>query len=168
LGYFEQFIGVNFWTALFVLLNTLAIFFVAKKFLFGPVHRMITDRQSEIDGMYADATRAKTEAEQMSRELRKKLTDAQQTSERLMKEAAERGLKREVEIVKNAREQAEAILTRANEDAINEKKKALTSAKDEISSIAMAMAEKVIARELNENDQAALVDNFINELGDEA
>jgi len=167
-GYFEQFIGVNFWTALFVLLNTLAIFFVAKKFLFGPVHRMITNRQAEIDGMYSDATRAKTEAEQMAKEYRKKLSDAQQTSERLMKEAAERGLKREVEIVKNAREQAEAILARASEDAAMEKKRALTSAKDEISSIAMAMAEKVIARELNENDQTAMVDNFINELGDEA
>ena len=167
MGYFEKFIGVNFWTALFVLLNTLAIFFVAKKFLFGPVHRMITNRQTEIDGMYEDATRAKTEAEQMAKDLRRKLSDAQQTSERLMKEAAVRGLQREVEIVKNAREQAEAILSRANEDAINEKKKALTSAKDEISSIAMAMAEKVIARELNEDDQTALVDNFINELGDE-
>ena len=168
MGYFEQFIGVNFWTALFVLLNTLAIFFVAKKFLFGPVHRMITNRQAEIDGMYSDATRAKTEAEQMAKEYRKKLSDAQQTSERLMKEAAERGLKREVEIVKNAREQAEAILARAGEDAAMEKKRALTSAKDEISSIAMAMAEKVIERELTEEDQAKMVDNFINELGDEA
>ena len=168
MGYFESFIGVNFWTALFVLLNTLAIFFVAKKFLFGPVHRMITNRQNEIDSMYEDATRAKTEAEQMEKDYRKKLRDAQQTSERLMKEAAERGLKREVEIVKNAREQAEAILARAGEDAAMEKKRALTSAKDEISSIAMAMAEKVIERELNENDQAAMVDNFINELGDEA
>lgn len=168
MGYFEEFIGVNFWTALFVLLNTLAIFFVAKKFLFGPVHRMITNRQNEIDSMYEDATRAKTEAEQMEKDYRKKLRDAQQTSERLMKEAAERGLKREVEIVKNAREQAEAILVRANEDALNEKKKALTSAKDEISAIAMAMAEKVIERELTERDQAGLVENFINELGDDA
>ena len=70
MGYFEEFIGVNFWTALFVLLNTLAIFFVAKKFLFGPVYRMITSRQAEIDGMYEDATRAKTEAEQMEKDLR--------------------------------------------------------------------------------------------------
>ncbi len=168
MGYFEQFIGVNFWTALFVLLNTLAIYFVAKRLLFKPVHKIITDRQAEIDGMYSDATRAKTEAEQMAKDYRQKLRDAQQTSERLMKEAAERGLKREVEIVKNAREQAEAILSRASEDAINEKKKALTSAKDEISSIAMAMAEKVIERELTEEDQAKMVDNFINELGDEA
>ena len=56
---FESFIGINFWTALFVLLNTLAIFFAARKFLFKPVHKMITDRQSEIDGMYADAGKAK-------------------------------------------------------------------------------------------------------------
>ena len=55
MGQFESFIGINFWTALFVLMNTLAIFFVAKHFLFGPVHRMITRRQEEIDGMYADA-----------------------------------------------------------------------------------------------------------------
>lgn len=48
---FEGFIGVNFWTALFVLLNTLTIFFVARKYLFGPVHKMITDRQKEIDDM---------------------------------------------------------------------------------------------------------------------
>ena len=38
---FEAFIGVNFWTALFVLLNTLTIFFVAKKFLFGPVMKIM-------------------------------------------------------------------------------------------------------------------------------
>ena len=41
MGTFESFIGVNFWTALFVLLNTLAIYFVGKKFLFGPVMQII-------------------------------------------------------------------------------------------------------------------------------
>ena len=55
MGRFESFIGVDFWTALFVLLNTIAIFLVARKFLFQPVHKLISDRQSEIDRMYADA-----------------------------------------------------------------------------------------------------------------
>ena len=53
MGQFEAFVGVNFWTALFILLNTLIIFFVAKKFLFGPVMKIIADRQKEIDDMYA-------------------------------------------------------------------------------------------------------------------
>ena len=34
MGQFESFIGVDFWTALFVRLNTLAIFLVARKYLF--------------------------------------------------------------------------------------------------------------------------------------
>ena len=55
---FESFLGVNPWTALFILLNTLTIYFVAKKFLFGPVMKMITDRQQEIDNLYADAGHA--------------------------------------------------------------------------------------------------------------
>ena len=55
MGQFESFIGVNFWTALFILLNTCSIFVVARKFLFTPVHNMIESRQKEIDQLYADA-----------------------------------------------------------------------------------------------------------------
>lgn len=53
MGQFESFIGVNFWTALFILLNTCSIFVVARKFLFTPVHNMIESRQKEIDQLYA-------------------------------------------------------------------------------------------------------------------
>ena len=95
MGQFESFIGVNFWTALFVLLNTLTVFFVAKKFLFKPVQKMITDRQNEIDGMYADAGKAKDDAQAMALEYQQKLSEAQATSERLVKEAVARGQNRE-------------------------------------------------------------------------
>ena len=68
MGQFESFIGVDFWTALFVLLNTCAIFIVARKFLFLPVHNMIESRQKEIDQMYADAEKAKTDAHELCSE----------------------------------------------------------------------------------------------------
>ena len=166
MGQFESFIGINFWTALFVLLNTLTIFFVAKKFLFGPVSKMIADRQAEIDGMYADAGKAKGEAEEMASEYRQKLSEAQATSERLVKEAAQRGQMREEEILRNAHDEAEAIRSRAAADAVREKQKVLNDAKNEISAMAVAVAEKVIGRELNASDQSAMVDHFIDELGD--
>ena len=166
MGQFESFIGINFWTALFVLLNTLAVFFVAKKFLFGPVSKIISDRQAEIDGMYADAGKAKGEAEEMANEYRQKLSDAQATSDRLVKEATQRGQAREEEIVRNAHDEAAAILNRASADAVREKQKVLNDAKNEISAMAVAVAEKVIGRELKADDQSALVDHFIDELGD--
>lgn len=167
MGQFESFIGVNFWTALFVLLNTLAVFFVARKFLFKPVHKLITDRQNEIDGMYADAGRAKADAQEMAAEYQRRLADAQATSERLVKEAVVRGQNREEEIVRQANAEASAILSKAAADARQEKKKAVNDAKDEITEMAMAIASKVVERELSAADQSALVERFIDELGDD-
>ena len=163
---FESFLGVNPWTALFVLLNTLTIYFVAKKFLFVPVMKIIADRQQEIDGMYAAAGEAQQQAEAMQTEYQQKLATAQQTSERLVKEAMARGQAREEEIIRKANEEAAAIMDKANADIAMEKKKALNDAKDEISGLAMAIAGKVVGRELNEADQSKLIDSFIDELGD--
>ena len=72
---FESFLGVNPWTALFILLNTLTIFFVARKFLFNPVMKIIADRQQEIDDLYAGANSAKDEAEALRNEYQEKLSE---------------------------------------------------------------------------------------------
>ena len=141
---FESFIGVNFWTALFVLLNTLLIFFVAKKFLFVPVKNMIDSRQKEIDTMYDEAGAAKEQAEALQVEYQQKLAAAQQTSERIVKEAVARGQSREEEIIRQANREASAILDKAAADIALEKKKAINDAKDEISGIAMDIAGKVV------------------------
>lgn len=163
---FESFIGINPWTALFVLLNTLTIFFVGKKFLFGPVMKMITDRQKEIDDLYADAGTAKADAEAMRDAYQLKLSDAQAASDRIVKEAMARGQAREEEILRKANADAAAIMDKASADIAQEKKKAINDAKNEISGLAMAIAGKVVERELNEADQAKLIDSFIDGLGD--
>ena len=166
MGQFEAFVGVNFWTALFILLNTLVIFFVAKKFLFGPVMNIIEKRQQEIDDMYTQADSARDTAVKLQSEYEEKLAQAAATSERLVKEATVRAQGREEEIIREANIRAEAILTKATADIAQEKKKALNDAKDEISVIAMASAGKVVGRELDTQDQARLVDSFIEELGE--
>ncbi len=163
---FESFIGVNFWTALFILLNTLAIFFVAKKFLFVPVMNMIKARQEEIDTMYLEADNAKQGALALEAEYKQKLSQATLTGERMVKEAMERGHSREEEILRQANLEASAIMAKASADIDREKKKALNDAKDQISDIAMAIAEKVVGRELSGADHSDLVDGFIDRLGE--
>ena len=166
MGQFEAFVGVNFWTALFILLNTLIIFFVAKKFLFVPVMKIIVTRQEEIDGLYNQAESAREEAQKLQSEYEEKFSQAAATSERLLKEATVRAQGREEEIIREANIRAEAILSKATADIAQEKKKALNDAKDEISVIALAIAGKVVGRELNAEDQSKLVDSFIEELGE--
>ena len=151
---------------MFILINTLTIFFVAKKFLFGPVMKMIQDRQNEIDGIYADAENAREEAQALQSAYRQKLQGAAEESQRLVKEAVARGQSREEEILRQANREAAAILDKAAADIAQEKKKAINDAKDEISGIAMAIANKVVCCQISEKDQADLVDSFISELGD--
>ena len=164
---FESFIGINFWTALFVLLNTLLLLYVATKFLFVPVKNMIDSRQKEIDDLYADAGSAKAQAQAMEAEYQQKLAAAQQTSERLVKEAVARGQSREEEIIRQANADAAAIMDKAAADIALEKKKAINDAKDEIADLSLAIAGKVVGRELQMEDQKKLIDSFIEELGEQ-
>lgn len=165
---FEELLGVNPWTALFTLANTVALFLVLKKFLFKPVLKMIEDRQQEIDGMYREAGDARDQAQAMEAEYRQKLSEAQATGERIVKEAVTRGQSREEEILRQAARDADAMRDKAAADIAREKTKAVNDAKNEISDIAMAIAAKVVGRQLNADDQDALIDGFIDELGGQA
>ena len=168
MGQFEAFVGVNFWTALFVLLNTLTIYFVAKKFLFKPVMEMIQSRQKEIDDMYAEADTAKANAEAMEAEYKNRLATAQETSDTLVKEAMARGRTRDEEIIRQANREADAIREKAARDIDREKQKALNDAKDEISSIALEIAGKVVGEAMDGEQQQRLVDKFLADLEDQA
>ncbi len=161
-----EFLNINFFTALFTLANTVALFLVMKKFLFKPIMKMITDRQKEIDDMYFEADNAKNEAKALETEYKEKLSVAAETSERMVKEAVARAQSREEEIIRQANQDADAIRNKASADIALEKKKAINDAKDEISTIALAVAGKVVGRELNTDDQTSLVDSFIEQLGE--
>ena len=167
LGRFESFIGINPWTALFVLLNFLLLFFVAKRFLFVPVKKMIDSRQQEIDDMYAQAQSAQDSAKTLEAEYQSKLSAAQETSDRLVKEAVARGKHREEEIIRQATKEADAIREKASADIAREKKQAVNDAKNEISSLAMEIAGKVVGQSLDAARQEKLVDSFLEELGEQ-
>ena len=165
MGEFQSFIGVDFWTALFTLLNLLAVFFVGKRFLWGPVTKMVQERQKEIDDMYSEADTARASAKAMEEEYQGKLSDARATSEQIVRDAVSRGQAREEEIIRQANAEASAMMDKAVADIALEKKKAINDAKDEIAGIALEIAGKVVGRQLSDADQTKLVDQFIDELG---
>lgn len=167
MGYFEELIGVNLWTALFTLLNTIVVIVVGTKFLFKPVMKMIQSRQQEIDDMYALADAAKANADAMETEYKSRLAAAQETGDNLVKEAMARGKSREEEILRRANQEADAIREKASADIAREKKKAINEAKDEISALALEIAGKVVGSALDTAQQEQLVDSFLEELGEQ-
>lgn len=163
---FESFVGVNPWTALFTFCNMMITFLVLRHFLFGPVKKMIDDRQKEIDTMYADADAAKQQALALEQQYQARLSDVRQESDAMLRDATARAQKREQEIVDAARASARAMRDAAEADIEQEKKKAVNELKDEIGGIAMDIASRVVEREISEQDHRALIDEFIRNVGD--
>lgn len=163
---FEAIIGVNPWTALFTLLNMIITFLILGKFLFKPVKKMIDDRQKEIDDAYAEADKAKSDAQELKAEYQRHLDSAKSERDDIIKEAVVTAGKRSDEIVAEARRDADAIRDKAERDIAQEKKKAMNEVKSSIAGISLDIAEKVCEKEIDEGKHRALIEEFVNKMGE--
>jgi F-type H+-transporting ATPase subunit b len=160
-------ISVNLWSILISLANLALIFWIVKKFLFKPIKAMLTARQSAVDSIYDKAEEARREAEENRSQYEAKLAAADEEASALLRAANERARRTEEEIVGEANRKAAATLKKADEDIAFEKKRALNELKNEITGISLDIAEKVIGREIREDDHKALIDGFIDEIDSE-
>ena len=163
---FESFVGVNFWTCLFTLVNLFILYKFMKKLLFKPVQNMIDSRQKEIDDLYADVGRSKAEAEALKTQYEGQLSEANAERERILKAAHQRALQQQETMLREAQEQAARTLKRADEQIELEKKQARNELKNEVSDIAVQIAGAVLARDVKPAEHEALIDSFIDGLGD--
>ena len=163
---FESFVGVNFWTCLFTLLNLLILYKFMKKLLFKPVKNMIDTRQQEIDDLYADADKSKTDAAALKVRYEQRLAEANAESEEILKVANRKAQLRQEEILRDAQEKAAQTLRRADEQVEMEKKRAMNEIKNDVSVMAVDIAAAVLARDISKEEHSALIDSFIDKLGD--
>ena len=160
-------ISVNLWLILISLLNLVILFLIVKKFLFKPVKRVLEQRQKEIDDRYAKADEANAEAQRSREDWQEKLDGAQAQADAILQDATESARRRGDTLVAEARNQADSIIRTAQNEAELERQKAAAGIKQEIVEVSGALAEKLLEREINQQDHRALIDSFIGEIGDE-
>ena len=164
---FEAFVGVNPWTMLFAWLNLLILYLFLKKLAFVPLKNMIDSRQKEIDDMYSDAEHSQADANQLKEQYEEKISHANEESEEILKNAVRRAQLKEEEILREANEKATRVLERAEEQIELEKKLAINDVKNEVSSMAIGIASAVIERDVSAEEHRELIDDFINNMGNE-
>ena len=166
MGY-EELLGVNVFTAIFALLNAIALFLVLKHKLFKPIENVMEQRQNEVDQIYSDAEAAKADAEAYKAAYDEKLASAKEEAVDIIKAAQERADRLGDEIVSDARAKADDLMKRADAEIAQERKKAVNELKNEISFISIGIAEKMLDREINEGDHEELINRFIDEMGED-
>ena len=160
-------ISVNLWQILISLLNLLILFLLFKKFLFGPVNKMLAKRQSEIDARYDAADEAKRLAEEDKALWDEKIGTVKAETDEMIKKAQDSAKYQSETIVAKAKDQADGIIRQAETLAQLEKQKAEEDIKREIVEVSTALANKLLEREINVDDHRELIDSFIEKIGDE-
>ncbi len=159
-------ISVNLWQILISLINLVLLFLIMKRFLFKPVKNVLAKRQSEIDQQYADAEIAKNEADESRKQWQDKLSGAEAEADAIIQKATDNAKYRGEKMVAEAEEKAESIIRIAKTEAELEKKKAADGIKREIVEVSGALTEKMLEREINNEDHRTLIDSFIEKVGE--
>lgn len=165
-GDYFPFLTIDPVTMIATLINTLILFLVLKHFLFKPVNKILDERKQNVEETYRQADEKLTEAARLENEYTEKLANAKEESAEIVKNATKRAQTRSDEIIAEAKKEASSLMVKANADIEKEKKRAVNQIKDEISDIALAVAEKVVEKEIDPKDHERLIESFISELGE--
>lgn len=159
-------ISVNLWQILISLINLTLLFLAIKKFLFKPVKKVFEQRQAQIDDRYDAAAQAQAQAEDDRKAWEQKLSDAHTEADTILQNATDNARMRGDKLIAQAQERADGIIRAAQTEAELERKRAVDGIKREIVEVSGALTEKMLGREINTEDHRALIDSFIEEIGD--
>lgn len=163
---YQSLVAVNPVTLIAQICNLFLQMFVVKKFFLNKVLLILDARREAADREITDARNAREEAMTIKATYEENMRQAKAEASALLTQAQKTASVRSEEIINQAQAQAAQIKEKATADIAQEKKKAINDAKDEISGISMAIAEKVVERQLNAANQQKLIAQFIDNLGD--
>jgi F-type H+-transporting ATPase subunit b len=157
----EPSIGLIFWTSIVFLL----LFFILAKFAWKPILNSVKEREEGIENALKSAELAKKEMESLKAGNEKILAEARAERDNLMKEA--RDMKDSIinEAKTKAQKESDRILASAREQITNEKNAAITDLKNQVATLSIDIAEKILKSELSSDEkQKALVNSLMKDV----
>lgn len=152
--------GLIFW----MIVSFLTVLFILKKFAWKPILGVLSERERTIEEALNEARRSREEFAAMNARNEDLMRQAREEREVLLKEA--RDIRdREIAVAKDkAKAEADALLARARTDIQNEKNAALTEMKNQVASLSILVAERILRDKLADSAvQQALVDKVMSE-----
>jgi F-type H+-transporting ATPase subunit b len=162
----QDLVDIAPWTIIAQICNLLLQVYLFKRFLFEPVKKIVQKRQDEVNEIYDSAAEADKQAKIAKDEYETMLASAKNEAADIVQSATLDAQQRSDEIVRVAKDEAATLKKKASADIERERRKALNEVKDDISGIALDIAEKVVEKEISAKDQQALIEDFIQKMGE--
>ncbi len=158
---------VEFNTQFFMqIFNTFILFGFLTWKLFKPVSKMLQDRTDKIQNQFDSAENKIQEANALYDEYKQKLDGIKAERDEIIKEAVEKANKLSLEIKSETERSIEVMKENAAKEIEADREKMMEDVKDEIASISLLIASKVLAKELKTDEKDIIIDEFIEKVGD--
>ncbi len=152
---------------LITLVAVFVLFLLLSYLLFNPARDLLARRQAKVQSDLDEAAKEKEDAIAFKAEYDAKVQAADAEVDEILAEGRKKAMKKEADIVAGAQEEAVRITQRANKEIELEKSKMKDEVKKEMISVASMMAGKFVAESMDDKKQAQLVDEALNEIGDD-
>ena len=153
--------GLIFW----MVISFGLIMLILKKFAWKPILNMLHEREASIQSALDSAEKAKEEMKALQSSNEKILADARNERDLLLKDAREIREKMIADAKGIATKEGERMLTIARENIQNEKMAAITELKNQVASLSIEIAEKILKSELSSDEkQKSLVNTLLKDV----
>jgi F-type H+-transporting ATPase subunit b len=149
---------------LFIIIAFLLLMLILKKVAYGPLTKILDERADKISSDIDGAESARQEAEQLASQRQSELAETRQNATKVVADAKASAQKQSDSLIAAATDRATSINQQAQTDAQKLKEDAISGAKDDVAALSVAIASKLMQKELSLNDQQALIDAYISDL----
>ena len=150
----------------FTIINLLVLYLLMKKFLFGPIIKVMDVRKAMIDQQFAGAKEQEDQAKALKEQYEGALKSAREESFQIMEQARKEAKAQADKTVEDTQAKVSAMLAKAQEDINTERENAMRQMKDDVASLAMEAAGKIIGKNSGADQDLSLYDQFIEKAGD--
>lgn len=153
--------GLFFWQLIILLI----VIFVLGKFAWKPIVNALDEREKGISDALAAAEKAKLEMARLTNENEALLKEAREERDAILKEAKELKDKIVAEAKNLAQTEGAKLIENAKREIEEQKLKALADVKNQVSSLSLEIARKVLTKEFeDQNKQQALVADLLKDV----
>ena len=156
---------INISTLILSLINFVILYFILKKFFFQKIKSIIDERENLVADKLDQAEEEVTRARILAIENERVAQSARDEGRLITKRHKEKADKIYNEIIEEAHDEAKVILDRARLEITREKEKVESELKDQAVDLAMDLSRKIIKKNIDEERNRELIDEFIKKVG---
>ena len=156
-------LGIDFQEIILHIINVVVLFIVLRIFLYKPVSRFMKRRSDGIAQQIDDAAKKQAEAEQLRARYDEMVKNARGLAGELIAKSKETADEQARQIIEEAEKNAGLILEKSKSDIAYLQAQAKENMRDEITQMAIDIAERVLRREITAEDNMETINRFFEE-----